>query len=359
MVSGRANAVNAKEHLESGAATIARVTQPYDAVLLFSFGGPEGPDEVMPFIENVTRGRGIPPERLVAVAEHYLRNGGISPINAHNRALIAALEAELAAKGPRLPVYFGNRHWHPYLEDTLRTMADDGIRNVLAFVTSAFSSYSGCRSYREDIDRARAAIGERAPAVHKLRVFFDHPLFVDAVTDCVKAALAASPPDAVLVFTAHSVPSSMANTSRYEAQLRAVAALVAGRAGREHFELAWQSRSGPPSVPWLEPDIADHLRALHAAGTKNVVVSPLGFVSDHMEVVWDLDEAARATADELGLGYVRAATPGTHPSFIAAVRELILEQTDGARRRALTALGDGTCSADCCPPPGRPVRTRA
>ena len=332
---------------------------PHDAILVLSFGGPEGPDDVLPFIENVTRGRGIPRDRMLAVAEHYLRAGGVSPINAQNRALIAALEAELAAKGPRLPVYFGNRHWTPYLEDTLRKMADDGVRSALAFVTSAFSSYSGCRSYREDLERARAAIGERAPAVHKLRVFFDHPLFLDAVTDRVQAAIASSPPDAAIVFTAHSVPTSMARTSRYEAQLHAAAAIVAERVGKAHYDLVWPSRSGPPTVPWLEPDIADHLRALHAAGTKHVVVSPLGFLSDHMEVIWDLDEAARAVADELGMGYVRAATPGTHPSFIAALRELICEQTEGAPRRALTVLGEGTCTAECCPAPARPTSAPA
>jgi len=331
----------------------------YDAVLVLSFGGPEGPDDVMPFLENVTRGRGVPHDRLLVVAEHYLHFGGVSPITAQNRALVAALEAELAVNGPRLPVYFGNRHWQPYLEDALRQMADDGVKSVLAFVTSAFSSYSGCRSYREDIARARAAIGERAPEVHKLRVFFDHPLFLDAVTERVRDAMALAPADAALVFTAHSVPTSMARTSRYEAQLRAAAAIVAARVGRAQFELVWQSRSGPPSVPWLEPDIGDHLRAMHARGTRNVVVSPLGFLSDHMEVVWDLDEEARLIAAELGLGYVRAGTPGTHPSFVAAIRELICEQVEAAPRRALTVLGEGTCAADCCPAPTRPAAAPA
>jgi ferrochelatase len=329
------------------------MSRPHDALLLFSFGGPEGPDEVLPFLESVTRGRGIPPERLLAVATHYQRFGGVSPLNAANRALLAALERELAAHGPALPVYFGNRHSAPTLESALRAMADDGIRNALVFVTSAFSSYSGCRSYLEDLERARAALGERAPAVHKLRVFFDHPLFVDALVERVGAALASSPADAALVFVAHSVPVSMARTSRYEAQLRATAALVAERVGRARFDLVWQSRSGPPSVPWLEPDISEHLRALAAAGTKDVVVSPLGFLADHMEVVWDLDEEARGVAQELGLGFTRAATPGTHPSFVAAIRELVLEQTEGAPRRALTSLGEGTCGADCCPPPAQ------
>jgi len=330
----------------------------YDAVLFLSFGGPEGPADVMPFLENVTRGRGVPHERLLSVAEHYQHFDGVSPITAQNREVIAALEALLAAEGPKLPVYFGNRHWKPYLEDTLRAMADDGVKNALAFVTSAFSSYSGCRSYREDIARAQAAIGPHAPQVHKLRVFFDHPLFLEAVTDRVRSAVAQAPADAALVFTAHSVPISMASTSRYEAQLRAAAAIVARNVGREHFDLVWQSRSGPPSVPWLEPDIGDHLRALHAGGTKNVVVSPIGFLSDHMEVAWDLDEEARVIAAGLGLGYVRAGTPGTHPAFIAAIRELILEQVDSAPRRALTVFGEGTCSADCCPAPARPAAAR-
>ncbi len=334
------------------------MTQPHDAVLVLSFGGPEQPDEVMPFLEHVTRGRGIPRDRLLVVAEHYLHFGGVSPINAQNRAFIAALEVELAAHGPRLPVYFGNRYSRPYLEDTLRTMADDGVCSALVFVTSAFSSYSGCRAYREDLERARAAVGERAPAVHKLRVFFDHPLFVDALVARVREALDASPADAALVFTGHSVPMSMARSSRYEAQLRAVAALVAERVGKERFDLVWQSRSGPPTVPWLEPDVCEHLRALSAAGTKHVVVSPIGFLSDHMEVVWDLDEEARVVAEKLGLGFVRAATPGTHPSFVAAVRELLCEQTDAAPRRALTVLGDGVCGADCCPPPARPPAAR-
>ncbi len=334
------------------------MTQTYDALLVFSFGGPEGPDDVLPFLENVTRGRGVPRERLLEVAEHYQHFGGVSPITAQNRALIAALEAELAEHGPRLPVYFGNRHWHPFVEDALRQMKADGVRRALVFVTSAFSSYSGCRAYREDLERARIAIGDGAPEVHKLRVFFDHPRFLDAVTARVREAVEASPPDAALVFTAHSVPVAMARTSRYEAQLRAAAAIVAERVGRTRFDLVWQSRSGPPSVPWLEPDIGDHLRALHAAGVTSVVVSPLGFLSDHMEVAWDLDEEAREIAGELGLGYVRAGTPGTHPAFVAAIRELVLEQLEGASRRALTVLGEGTCAADCCPVPARPPAAR-
>jgi ferrochelatase len=336
----------------------APVTQPFDAILLFSFGGPEGPDDVLPFLENVTRGRGVPRERLLEVAEHYQHFGGVSPITAQNRALVAALEAELAAHGPQLPVYFGNRHWHPFVEDALRQMKADGVRRALVFVTSAFSSYSGCRAYREDLERARIAIGDGAPEVHKLRVFFDHPRFLDAVTARVQEAVDASPPDAALVFTAHSVPVAMARTSRYEAQLRAAAAIVAERVGRERFELVWQSRSGPPSVPWLEPDIGDHLRALAAQGVTSVVVSPLGFLSDHMEVAWDLDEEARVIAAELGLAYVRAGTPGTHPAFVTAIRELVLEQLEGAPRHALTVLGEGTCAADCCPAPARPPAAR-
>jgi ferrochelatase len=322
----------------------------YTALLYLSFGGPEGPDDVLPFLENVTRGRDVPRERLLEVAEHYQHFGGVSPINAQNRAIIEALGPALAEAGTPLPIYFGNRNWHPLLGDTLARMVADGHRRVLCFATSAFSSYSGCRQYREDLGRALAALGDRAPEVHKLRVFFDHPRFVDAVVGRVREALARAPEGARLVFTAHSIPLSMARTSRYEEQLRAVGAIVAERPG---FDLVWQSRSGPPSVPWLEPDIVDHLRALAAAGERAVVVSPLGFLTDHMEVVWDLDHEAADVARELGLTLVRAGTPGTHPGFVATIAELVREQTAGAERRALTALGEGTCTETCCPAPTR------
>jgi ferrochelatase len=325
-----------------------------DAVLLVGFGGPEGPADVMPFLENVMRGRRAAPERLREVAARYQGFGGVSPINAQMRALRAALEAELARHGPALPVYWGNRNWHPLLADTLARMAKEGVGRALAFVTSAYSSYSGCRQYLEDIRLARAAVGPRAPEVAKLRVFYDHPGFVAAHADHVLAALqrVAEPEraGAPLLFTAHSLPAAMAAGSDYEAQLREACRLVAGALGRERFELAFQSRSGPPSQPWLGPDVEDRLRELAAEGVRDVVLSPIGFVSDHMEVVYDLDVAASALAKTLGIGLVRAATPGTHPAFVAMIRELVLERTAGAPRRALGRLpaAHDDCPPDCC-----------
>ena len=338
----------------------------YDAILLLSFGGPEGPDDVMPFLENVTRGRGIPPERLAAVAEHYHHFGGVSPINEQNRRLLAALRAELAEHGVGLPVYWGNRNWEPYLADTLRQMRDDGVRRALGFATSAFSSYSGCRQYHEDIERARAEVGAGAPEVDKLRHYFNHPGFVEPHADAVRAALASLPgprrAGARLVFTAHSIPVAMDASSGpegglYSAQLRESARLVAEAAapGLE-WDLVWQSRSGPPQVPWLEPDVNDHLAALADRGVTDVVVSPVGFVSDHLEVVWDLDNEAADTAAELGLGFARAATPGTDPRFVAMIRELAAERRDpGCPRRALGAFppSHDLCPVGCCPAPVR------
>jgi ferrochelatase len=331
----------------------------YDAILLLSFGGPEGPDDVMPFLENVTRGRNVPRERLAEVAEHYLHFGGKSPINDQNRALIAALEIELAAHGPKLPIYWGNRNWAPYLADTLRAMRDEGVSRALCFATSAYGSYSGCRQYREDIARAREAIGDGAPEVLLLRKFFDHPGFVGPNVERVKAALATLPDaaraSARLVFTAHSVPQSMADSSPYVAQLEETARLVADGVGRDRYDLVWQSRSGAPQIPWLEPDVRDHLRALAADGASGVVVSPIGFISDHMEVLYDLDHEARAVADELGLLMARAGTVGTHPGFITMIRELVAERVLGAARRKLGSLpiAPDVCRADCCAPPRR------
>jgi ferrochelatase len=337
----------------------------YDAVLLLSFGGPEGPGDVVPFLENVTRGRNIPQERLREVGAHYDTFGGVSPINEQNRALIAALEADFAAHDLGLPVYWGNRNWHPMLADTLRTMRDDGVRRALAFVTSAYSSYSTCRQYLEDIERARVEVGEGAPVVDKIRAYFDHPGFVEPASRNVVAARATLPPDlqgaARLVFTAHSVPVAMAARSDYVPQLLEASRLVAERAavpGQDplDIDLVWQSRSGPPQVPWLEPDVNDHLRALAAAGTRAVVLVPIGFVSDHMEVVYDLDHAAAATAADVQLPMVRAATVGTDPQFVAMVRELVLERLDPNRpRRSLGSLPvrPDTCAPGCCPGPTR------
>lgn len=335
----------------------------YDAVLLLSFGGPEGPDDVIPFLENVTRGKGIPRERLEEVAEHYRALGGRSPINDQNRALIAALEERLASDGPDLPILFGNRNSDPFLVDTLREAAAAGHRRLLAFVTSAYSSYSGCRQYREDIARAIDEAGVDLQ-VDKVRVFFNHPGFVSAQADRVRAALRDLPADvrddARLVFVTHSIPLRMARHSDYAMQhyeaSRLVAEHVAGAgtwAGG--WDLVYCSRSGPPLVPWLEPDIGDHLAALRAQDTRAVVVVPIGFVSDHMEVVHDLDVEAADVAEDLGLPMVRARTVGTHPDFVGAVRELVLERVEGAHRRTCGTLPawHDACPVDCCAWPGQ------
>jgi protoporphyrin/coproporphyrin ferrochelatase len=328
----------------------------YDAVVIVSFGGPEGPDDVLPFMENVTRGRGIPRERLVEVSAHYQLFGGVSPINAQNRALITALRDELDRAGFDLPIYWGNRNWQPFLTDTVRRMRDDGVRGALAFVTSAYSSYSGCRQYREDIAAAIDAAGADAPSIDKLRVFFNHPGFVEPMIESTASALAAAGPDAALLFSAHSIPCSMADTSDYVAQLREASRLVAVGAHHPDHELVFQSRSGPPSVPWLEPDVNDRLRALAQQGTTAAVLVPIGFISDHMEVVYDLDTQARQTADELGMTLVRAATVGTHPRFVQMIRELIEERLGTiAVRRALGLRGPNhdVCPEGCCPAPVR------
>ena len=303
-----------------------------DALLILSFGGPEGPDQVMPILENVTRGRGIPPERLAAVAEHYLHFGGVSPINGINRALIEQIRAELAERGEQLPVYFGNRNWHPMIEDTVAAMASDGVRRAAVFATSAWGGYSGCAQYQEDIARARAAVGETAPELVKLRQFFDHPLLVSMFADAVSDAAATVPPGARLVFTAHSIPLRAADRcgpNLYARQVNYAASLVAAAAGYHDYDVVWQSRSGPPQVPWLEPDVAEHLSGLAAAGTKAVVVCPVGFVSDHIEVVWDLDNELREQADGLGVALARASTPNAQRRFAQLVLDLVDEARDG------------------------------
>jgi ferrochelatase len=339
----------------------------FQALLLLSFGGPEGPEDVMPFLRNVTRGRGIPDERLVEVAEHYEHFHGVSPINEQNRQLIVALQTELSGHGIDLPIYWGNRNWKPYVADAVRQMRDDGVQRALVFATSATASYSSCRQYREDLAQARRMAGEGSPELVKLRHFFDHPGFIAGNADGVRSALDSLPSEvresARLVFTAHSIPTSMNDSSGpernglYAAQQRETARLVteAVRGPGAEFDLVWQSRSGPPQVPWLEPDINDHLKDLATRGVRSVVVAPTGFVSDHLEVRWDLDNEARDTAAELGLHFVRAATAGTHPAFIAAVRELIEEQLSGAPPRALGSLGltGMDCPDGCCPVPRR------
>jgi ferrochelatase len=338
----------------------------HDAVVVVSFGGPEGPGDVEPFLDNVLRGRPVPPERRAAVAAHYDHFGGRSPINGHNRALVAALSDELAAHGHELPVYWGNRNWHPLLADTVAQMTDDGVRRALAFVTSAYASYSGCHQYLEDIARARAAAGPGAPEIDKLRVFYNHPGFIEANADALRAALArAGDGPARVAFTAHSIPLAMAATSDYQAQLAEAGRLVMAQvdpAGALPWSLAFQSRSGPPSVPWLEPDILDHLRALAAAEAHPVVVAPIGFVADHMEVVYDLDVQAAQLAEELGLPMVRAATAGVHPSFVTMVRQLVEERLDAsAPKLALGPQGPyhDVCRPGCCPPPLQRQRAAA
>ncbi|MFE2428666.1 ferrochelatase [Streptomyces sp. NPDC059373] len=351
---------------------------PYDALLLLSFGGPEGLDDVVPFLENVTRGRGIPRERLKEVGQHYFLFGGVSPINAQNRELLDALRKDFSQNGLDLPVYWGNRNWAPYLTDTLRQMTDDGHRRILVLATSAYASYSGCRQYRENLAASLAALeaeGRPVPRVDKLRHYFNHPGFVTPMTDAVLAALAELPEDvregAHLAFTTHSIPTAAADTSgpveahgdggAYVAQHLDTARLIAD-AVREAtgvdrpWRLVYQSRSGAPTIPWLEPDICDHLEELHATGTPAAVMVPIGFVSDHMEVKYDLDTEATAKAAELGLPVARAATVGADPRFAAAVRDLVLERAVTERglaveRCALGALGAShdVCPVGCCP----------
>jgi ferrochelatase len=331
----------------------------YDAILVVSFGGPESQEDVIPFLKNVLRGRNVPRERMLAVAEHYYHFGGKSPINQQVRQLIAALEAELGQKGPKLPVYWGNRNWHPLLTDTLRQMKEEGVKRALAFVTSAYSSYSGCRQYREDIARAQNEVGPGAPEVDKLRAFFNHPGFIDATVQRVQDALQSIPAGArqnvQVVYTAHSIPVSMANTSDYVRQLEEVRRLISGRLGVTNDVLVYQSRSGNPSQPWLEPDILDWLRSVNANNLASaVVLAPIGFISDHMEVVYDLDIEARHLCDSLALPMARAKTVGVHPKFIGMIRELILERMNPEmERRALGSLGPraDVCAEGCCPAP--------
>jgi ferrochelatase len=313
----------------------------FDALLVVSFGGPEGMEDVMPFLENVLRGRNVPRERMLQVARHYELFGGVSPINQQNRNLIAALEKEFEREGLRLPIYWGNRNWHPLLPETVRRMANDGVRNALAFVTSAYSSYSSCRQYLQNISDAQAAVGPKAPRVEKLRVFYKHPLFIEANVDHIRVALDQLGEPAHLVFTAHSIPESMAANCDYASQLGHTGALIARELPIEKWHLVFQSRSGSPAQPWLGPDVCEHLRTLRGEGVTNVVVAPIGFVSDHMEVVYDLDVEARRVADEIGMKMVRAQTAGTHPSFVKMIRELIMERINGE-------VPVNFCAPDCC-----------
>lgn len=328
----------------------------YDAFLLVSFGGPEKPDDVIPFLENVARGRNIPRERLLEVAEHYHHCGGKSPINDQNRALIAALKSEFADQGLELPIYWGNRNWDPYLADTLARMAGDGIQRAIAFFTSAFSSYSGCRQYRENIAAAQEQVGAGVPQVDRLRMFFNHPGFIQPMAERLESALGRVPAErrggAHLLFTAHSIPLGMAANCEYEVQLREACSLVAAGAGHAAWRLVYQSRSGSPTQPWLEPDIGAALSEIAAgSGSRDVVVCPIGFISDHLEVLYDLDDEAARHAQQLSLNFIRAATVGTHPRFVRMIRELVQERmAEHPVRLALGALGPShdVCPADCC-----------
>ncbi|MET9045431.1 ferrochelatase [Streptomyces sp. NPDC004362] len=351
---------------------------PYDALLLLSFGGPEGPDDVVPFLENVTRGRGIPRERLKEVGQHYFLFGGVSPINGQNRALLDALRKDFAEHGLGLPVYWGNRNWAPYVTDTLREMVADGHRRILVLATSAYASYSGCRQYREDLAGALATLEEEGrplPRIDKLRHYFNHPGFLEPMIEGVLKSLADLPEDvgagAHIAFTTHSIPDSAADTSgpveghgeggAYVRQhldaARLIADAVRERTGIERpWRLVYQSRSGAPHIPWLEPDICDHLEELHGSGAPAVVMAPIGFVSDHMEVLYDLDTEAKVKAEELGLPVRRSATVGADPRFAAAIRDLIVERAATERGQQVTpcvlgALGPShnVCPVGCCP----------
>ncbi len=338
------------------------VQPPYDALLIVAFGGPEGPDEVRPFLENVLRGKNVPHQRMLDVVEHYGLFGGVSPLNEQIRTLLASLRAYLDKNGPPLKVYWGNRNWHPLLADTLQRMADDGVRRALALFTSPYSSYSSCRQYLEDIHRARSVVGERAPAVDKLRAFYNHPLLIEAAADRAGDALRKLPVSrrtgAKFLFTAHSIPRAMAENCPYEAQIRETSRLVCERLGRADWELVFQSRSGPPHQRWLEPDICDRLRSLHTADNRSdIVLIPIGFLSDHVEVIYDLDIEARGVCNELGLGMVRGQTVGNHPRFVEMIALLAQERL--TERPVRLAIGTDGPSVDVCPqrccPSGRPA----
>jgi ferrochelatase len=337
---------------------------PYDALLIVAFGGPEKPADVMPFLENVTRGRNIPRERLDEVARHYHHFGGRSPINDQVRALITSLRAQLDQAGLALPIYWGNRNWHPTLPDAVQQMTADGVRRALAIVLAAYSSYSSCRQYRENIEAARQATGPTAPTIDKLRVFYNHPDFIAANADRLAAALDTLPvaerPRAHIAFTAHSIPATQAKQCDYAKQLMETARLVADSCAipAPRWKLVYQSRSGRPQDPWLEPDILDHLDALARQDVRAVAVCPMGFLSDHMEILYDLDEEAKHSAESLGMSFTRAQTVGTHPRFVAMLRELIVERLAASpERRAIGSFPSShdICPADCCPGPARPA----
>ena len=326
---------------------MSSTSQPYDAILLLSFGGPESSADVMPFLRNVTRGRNVPDERLAVVAEQYELFGGRSPINDQCRALLDALGPELTANDIDLPVYWGNRNWAPFLDDTVATMAKDGIQRALVFVTSAFGSFSGCRQYRQNLEAAQEKCGPDAPALQKLRLFYNHPGFIEPMAANLATALEGKPTDTRVIFSAHSIPNSMAAACSYQAQLEEAATLTmeaAGLAGQA-FDLVFQSRSGPPTMPWLEPDVNDHLATLSTEGVTSVALVPIGFISDHMEVMFDLDTQAAQTAKDLNIDMTRVATVGVDPRFVTMIRELITEQLAATPKLHLGK--DGPWPDDC------------
>ena len=338
----------------------------YDAVLFVSFGGPEGPDDVIPFLENVLRGKPVPQERMLEVAEHYYQFDGVSPINAQNRALIKAVESELSQQQINLPVYWGNRNWHPMLTETFEQMQQDGVKRALVFTTSAYSSYSGCRQYRENIEEAKSTLRGNIPATDKIRVFYNHPGFVNTIVDLLNESLSAfddsERSNATILFTAHSIPTSMSDNCSYVTQLNETAKLVMAQIGENPWHLVYQSRSGPPSQPWLEPDICDFVEHLAQRGTPNhLAIVPIGFISDHMEVMFDLDIEAKAACEALDIKAVRVPTVGTNPQFVKMIVELIRERTEAIEPKALGTFGPShdVCPIDCClytpkrPPTGR------
>lgn len=349
----------------------------YDAILLTSFGGPEGPEEVMPYLERVTAGRGVPRERLEEVSHHYLALGGVSPINAQNRALLAEMRQHFPKRGIDLPIYWGNRNSEPFFSDVIQEMYAAGHRRILAWVTSAYSSYSGCRQYRENLHKALEETGLLGiMTIDKVRHYFDHPGFLEPIIADLNSSVTAMTEgtvaidDVQIMFATHSIPNAMAETSgppemraqfaqpggAYEAQHLAAAELVMAalaelRDGEApNWELVYQSRSGAAEVPWLEPDVNDAIAQASKNGKRGIIVVPIGFVSDHVEVIWDLDKEAKETAEEHGLAFARVVTPGVDPHFVDAIAELILERTAGAEKKALSLLGPwpDACAVDCC-----------
>ena len=327
----------------------------YDAILIMSFGGPEKMEDVKPFIDHVLKGKHVPDERKNEVVHHYELFGGISPINEQNRLLIKALKTELTSHNINIPIHWGNRNWHPFLADTLKIMTRDSIKNAIAFVTSAFSCYSSCRQYLEDIDHARSDAGPTAPVIDKVRPFYNHPGFIESNAEHIKTAiskLSDTPEDSVwIVFTAHSIPNTMAACSDYEKQLKESCNLIASALDHPHWSLAYQSRSGSPDTPWLGPDICDHLSELKEKKFTNIIIAPIGFVSDHMEVIFDLDTEAAEFCEDNGIQMRRAMTASLHPKFVSMIRELICERLfDNKKRRYLGNIGPSPdfCSQTCC-----------